>query len=42
MAYMQDITPGYKVMAALGKRQFDVRVARGRGFICAPADTAAR
>jgi hypothetical protein len=42
MAYIQVITPGYKVMAALDDQEFDVRIARGRGFICVPGDTPPR
>lgn len=36
MAYLQVITPGYKVDAVLAGRSFDVRVAGKRGVICEP------
>jgi hypothetical protein len=36
MAYLQVITPGYKVVVELAARSFDVRVAGKRGIICVP------
>lgn len=34
MAYMQVITPGYKIVAEAAGKSFDVRVAGNRGLIC--------
>jgi hypothetical protein len=36
MAYLQVITPGFKVIAELAGSSFDVRVAGGRGLVCEP------
>lgn len=36
MAYLQVITPGYKVVAEAAGKTFDVRVAGARGLICDP------
>lgn len=36
MAYLQVITPGYKVIAEANGKTFDVRVAGARGLICDP------
>jgi hypothetical protein len=36
MAYLQVITPGYKVVAEAIGKTFDVRVAGARGLICDP------
>jgi hypothetical protein len=36
MAYLQVITPGYKVVAERAGKSFDVRVAGSRGIICEP------
>jgi hypothetical protein len=36
MAYLQVITPGYKVVAEAIGKTFDVRVAGTRGLICDP------
>jgi hypothetical protein len=34
MAYLQVITPGYKVLAEYGGKVYDVRVSGNRGLIC--------
>ena len=39
MAYLQVITPGYKVVAEVAGKTFDVRVAGARGLICDPGKT---
>ena len=36
MAYMQVITPGFKVMLEYEGKTYDVRIAGGRGLICEP------
>jgi hypothetical protein len=36
MAYMQVITPGYKVALEYKGKTYDVRIAGGRGLICEP------
>jgi hypothetical protein len=36
MAYLQVITPGHKVRARVGERDYDVRVAGQQGFVCEP------
>jgi hypothetical protein len=36
MAYLQVITPGYKIIAEAIGKTFDVRVAGARGLICDP------
>jgi hypothetical protein len=34
MAYVQSITPGYRVLVTANSEQFDVRVSGGRSLIC--------
>jgi hypothetical protein len=36
MAYMQVVTPGHKVALEYKGKTYDVRIAGGRGLICAP------
>ena len=40
MGYLQVITPGHKVIAKVAdpEQQYDVRIARGQGFICTAKD----